>query len=203
MRLDGIWFYWFAWMGWIIITFHLQKGKLRSRLAIAVLVLISSAHINFLVYKMYVSVGFVFLLFLLYFEAARLKNMKLLYILICTFILTFAYVSFQLFRIFDPVWIIFHPVLMVTFILTYLVLILVKGMKERLLTFLFGICHGEILNSVIMQYFKFPYNLGDLLFFDVVAIGLVLISLWFGIERFSSSINLSLIKTNKRKAGTL
>ncbi len=203
MFLEGIWFYWFAWLGWIIITFFLKKGYYRTGLASIVLLLLITAHHSFSFLNINISTGFLLLLLITYVQAARIKNIKLLYILICTFILSFAFVSFHLFRLFDPVWVIFHPAFMVAIILTYLVLLLAKNMKERFITFLFGVCHGEVLYSVIMDYFSFPYRMGSLSFFDVVALGIMLISIWHGIERLSVTINQGISKTSKRKAGTL
>ncbi|MFZ3588634.1 YphA family membrane protein [Bacillus sp. DJP31] len=201
--MEGISFYWFAWMGWIIITFFMKKGKLRTRLASLVLILLITAHHHSSFSKIEVSYGFIVLLLITYIQVAYMKNSKLLYILICTFILTFAYVSFQLFRLFDPIWVIFQPSFMVAFILIYLVLLLAKSRKERIIMFLFGVSHGEILYGVIMDYFRFPYSMGNLSFFDVVVFGIILLFMWDGIERLSAMFNQGISKTSKRKAGIL
>jgi hypothetical protein len=203
MVLEGIWFYWLAWLGWVVVTFFVKKGRLRTGLAYSLLLFIITAHQVVSIYQSTVSIGFLFMLMSVYLYAARLPNLKLLYAFICTIILTFSFVSFHLFRMFDPVWVIFHPSFMVALILTYLVLILNKNMAERILIFLFGLCHGEVLYSVIMERYSFPYIIGNLAFFDVAALGLLFISLWNGFELVSASFNQSTRKTNKRKAGII
>jgi hypothetical protein len=203
MVMEGIWFYWLAWLGWVVVTFLAKKGKLRTWLSYSLLLFIITAHQVVLIYQSPVSIGFLFMMLCVYSYASRLPNHKLLYTFICTVILTFSFVSFHLFRMFDPVWVIFHPSFMVALILTYLVLTLIKNMRERILIFLFGLCHGEVLYSIIMERYSFPYIIGNLAFFDVVALGLLFISLWNGFELVSSSFNQSTRKTNKRKAGII
>jgi hypothetical protein len=203
VAMEGIWFYWFAWMGWVIITFFFKKGKTRTKLSYLTLMLIITANLNVLYANNNISLGFLLMMIFGYISASRLPNRRLLYIFICTVILSLSFVSFHLFSIFDPVWVIFHPSFMLGFILTYLVLILVKNINERMVIFFLGICHGELLYGYIMKHFSFPYIFGSLSFFDLTAIGLLFISIWWGVEALSDYLNQSTTKTNKRKAGIL
>jgi hypothetical protein len=201
MVLEGIWFYWLAWLGWIILTFFFKKGKLRTGLAILLLIIIITAHHNISVLHTQMSIGFLLLLVFNYLLIANFSYKKLLYLFVSTVIMAFSYVSFYLFSIYDPVWVIFHPSYMAALILTYLVLLLFKVKQERYTAFLFGLCHGELLYGLIMDYYTFPVTFGNLEFFDVFAIGATFISIWNGFENLSAVINQIARKTNKRKAG--
>lgn len=199
--MEGIWFYWVTWMGWIVVTFFLKKGELRFKLALFILLYIISAHYVFSFHEINISLGFLILLGMSYVLVSGLPNHKLFYFFICSVILSFSYVSFFLFKLFDPVWVIINPAFMLAFILMYLVIILVKDIKTRVNLFLFGSCHGELLYGLIMNYFTFPHIVGYLSFFDAVAIGLVFMTFWYGFERISAYINQVALKSNKRRAG--
>ncbi|WP_246942230.1 hypothetical protein [Bacillus pinisoli] len=199
--MEGIWFYWLAWIGWVILTFFWPKGKLRTVLTACLLILIITAHKNIDILQTEASIGFIFLFACNFVLIIHYSYMKLLYLFISTVIMSFSYVSFHLFKIYDPVWVMFHPSFMVAVLLTYLALLLVKNQKERYIIFLFGLCQGELLYGIIMDYFSFPVIFGALSFFDIAAIGLTCISCWNGFEKLSAAINQSIKKTNKRKAG--
>ncbi|MFD1738569.1 hypothetical protein ACFSCX_18765 [Bacillus salitolerans] len=187
--MEGIWFYWIGWIGWVITTFIVGKGKVRTQVAILILVLLSFAHMKISILSHEISIGFLILLFVSYMMSAKLNNITLLYISICTIILGLAYVTFYLFSLFDPVWIVFNPTFMVSFILTYLVLLLTKQSLKRYIIFIIGICHGEVLYRVILSKIQFTQTIGTLLFFDIVAIGIFMISLWNGLELLSTYFN--------------
>jgi hypothetical protein len=201
MVLEGIWFYWLAWLGWIVLTFFFKKGKLRTGLASCLLLIMITAHQTLSVLHTSVSIGFILLLILNYLLVTSFSYKKLLYLFVCTVIISFSYVSFYLYSIFDPVWVMFHPSFMLAFLLTYLVLLLFKVKKERYIAFLFGLSHGDLLYVFVMDYYSFPITFGNLAFFDVMAIGITFISTWNGFELLSAVLNQSTKRTNKRKAG--
>jgi hypothetical protein len=201
--MEGIWFYWFAWMGWVVITFFLKKGHIRTYSSYFTLLLIITANLTMTFLGNTMSLGFLLMFVVAYMSASRLANKRLLFIFICTVILSLSFVSFYLFRLFDPVWVIFHPSFMLALILTYLTIILVKDLKERLVLFLLGVCHGDFLQYFVMKYFAFPHVVGSLAFFDITAIGLLFISVWGGLEGLTTYFNQSMTKNNKRKAGIL
>ncbi|KAA0550278.1 hypothetical protein FZW96_02770 [Bacillus sp. BGMRC 2118] len=202
--MEGIWFYWFSWMGWIIVTFLLKKNRTRTIIAFILLFLIITANISGVVFHYFeVSLGYLILFISTFIFSSKLPNKKLPYLIICTMIISMAYVCFYLFSLFDPVWILFNPTFMLGTLLTYIVLLLQKEKGMRMLTFSFGVCYGEFVHFCVMKYHSFPYTLGGLSFFDVTAIGIVLISCWNTFETVSSHFNQSLNKVNKRKAGIL
>jgi hypothetical protein len=188
-ELEGLWFYWVGWIVWVITTFFMKKGKMRNWLAFLVLMLLNTAHLNLNIMSQEVTIGFLLLICLSYIASARLKVKTLVYIVICTIILCLAYVSFHLFSLYDPVWVVFNPKLMVGILLTYLVIILTRDLGNRFLLFTIGACHGEVVYQIILSTYQFPYTIGSLSFFDIVAVGIVLISLWSGLEIISSYFN--------------
>ncbi|MBM6619880.1 YphA family membrane protein [Bacillus suaedaesalsae] len=201
--MEGIWFYWFTWIGWIIVTFFHKKNSTRTYLTILFLFLIITADISWVFINFEITLGYITLFISAFIYSSKIPNKKLPYLLICTLILTMAYVCFYLFSLFDPVWVLFNPKFMLGALLTYIVLLLMKEKELRFLTFAFGVCYGELVHFCIMKYYSFPYILGSLSFFDVAALGLLFISSWNGLEIVTSHFNHSMNKTNKRKAGIL
>lgn len=199
--MEGILFYWFSWIGWVVVTFFFKKNVNRDFFAFLFLVLIITADFSVILYGTEFSIGFILLYLSAFMYSSNIPNKKLPYLIICNMILSMSYVIFYLFSIFDPVWLLFNPTFMLGGLLTYIVLLLVKEKEMRIMTLVFGVCTGELVLLLIMDYFSFPYMLGNITFFDVVALGFLLVSSWNGIEIIISYFNHSVIKSNKRKAG--
>lgn len=199
--MEGIWFYWISWISWVVVTFFLKKDRVRLQLATIILILIIAAHYIVSFNQINVSAGFIIMFIMVYMFVSVIPNQRLIYFFICTIILSFAFVSFYLFKLFDPVWVVFEPTIMLAFILIYLVFLLEKGMKNRILLFIFGSTHGELLYAAVMNHFSFPHVMGSLSFFDALAVGLLFITLLKAFERLSAYFQQHTQKTNKRREG--
>ncbi len=74
-----------------------------------------------------------FLLIVSYYLISQENRRAIIYFYICSFIVTIAYVTFHLFEIFDPVWIIFNKEWMMGIGFTILAILLQNNLKGRLL----------------------------------------------------------------------
>lgn len=104
--LDGLLFYWLFWAGWIMTTFFYPKTH-SDRLTISAWLLgaITLSTITFSLFSIEWSGTGAFILLTIFVYGAGLPMKKLLYFMITSFIVMLANVSFLLFELFDPVWI--------------------------------------------------------------------------------------------------
>lgn len=181
--MEGLFFYWISWMVWIMATFFMARtNKYRFLLSawILCLMILSSLTLNILNYEIGTS-GF-FLLVSLYIFTGRLKKLSKLYFLFCTFILMMAYVTFHLFELFDPVWVIFSREWMLSILMVYMAVLLQKNRMLRLPLILLGGIQGEFLYAFILKPFSFPYTIGSLAFLDIMSISISISALWIAVH---------------------
>jgi hydrogenase maturation factor len=95
-------------------------------------------------------------------------------------------VTFHLFEIFDPIWIIFKKEWMMGITLWYLAILLQKTLKGRLLIVFAGAMQGEILYAFILNKFQFPYLIGTFAYFDVCSLTAVMLTGWSLLENAGS-----------------
>ncbi|MCM3692857.1 YphA family membrane protein [Neobacillus niacini] len=181
--MEGSLFYWILWLFWVSITFFMNKQNLyRAKLAACILVIIILSNVHFTVGSFQFFASGLFLLLLSYIIFSKKKLGSLLYAFICSFIVTISYVTFNLFFIFDPVWVVFQKEWMLGFCLSCLAIILQKSLKDRLLIMVSGTMQGEILYAFYLSKFDFSYPIGAIPYLDVSALTLLLLVCWSALE---------------------
>jgi hypothetical protein len=181
--LDGSVFYWICWCFWTFLTFVVNKqNPYRLRLSAFILSLIILANYHFTLIGFDFYAGGLLLLLAAYAFTYREKNKTIMYFFICSFIVSIAYVTFHLFEIFDPVWVIFNKDWMMGILICYLSILLQKGLKGRLLMVASGTMQGEFLYAYILRKFDFPYSAGTLTYLDAFAIITILLVGWSCLE---------------------
>lgn len=184
--MEGLVFYWIQWCYWIYLTFILNKqNPYRFLLSAYILILMIVANFHFIFAGFDFYAGGLFLLFLSYSFTYKKQKNKFVYFFICSFIVTIAYAAFQLFEIFDPVWVIFNKDWMMGIGICYLAVLLQKGLKDRLLIITSGSMQGEILYAFILRKYDFPYPIGTLAYLDVFTISISLLTAWSFLENAS------------------
>lgn len=181
--MEGSMFYWIFWVFWVYITFFMQKQYLyRTKLAafILIVIILSSVHFKVMNIEFYAS-GLVMLL-LSYILFSKKKLASLLYAFICSFIITISYVTFHLFVIYDPVWVIFQKEWMLGVCLSCLAIFLQTSLKDRLLIIISGIIQGEILYAFYLRKFEFTYPIGSISSLDVSSLTVLLLVSWSILE---------------------
>lgn len=199
--MEGTYFYWIAWMTWIICTFFMNKTKMRLISAVLVLILIITSNYQTHIHNIMINFPLIILLLSGYYFLATKTAKEKVYLLICTITLTIAYCSFQLFELFDPIWLIFNRKWMFSILLVYLTLMLIKEPKSRLIGVTIGACQGDILYGFVLSEFRFSYEIGSLLFLDVVAISGFAIYIWSKLEGAVQYFDVMFQKNTKEKHG--
>jgi hypothetical protein len=181
--MEGSMFYWILWVFWIYVTFFMNKqNRYRSKLGsvILVLIILSNVHFKIMSFEFYAS-G-LFILLLSYIILGKKKLGSLLYAFICSFIVTIAYVTFNLFVIYDPVWVIFQKEWMMGICFSCLAIFLQTSLKDRLLIIVSGTMQGEILYAIYLSKFEFSYPIGTIAYLDVFSLITILLVSWSILE---------------------
>jgi hypothetical protein len=205
VEMDGTYFYWIAWFFWILTTFFMKKSKERYLFTVIILLLIifSNKVIVLDIFRINASLGITLLSCYVFLALFTEKNnyKKVVYLLVCTLTITTAYVSFHLFELFDPIWVVFNRTIMLVFCLVYLTLLLIKDRKKRVLCMMIGACQGELLYAFILKNFPFEYEIGALSFLDVMALSVFTIFIWSALEYTIKYFDTYFEKTTKEKHG--
>ncbi|SDM45951.1 hypothetical protein [Bacillus sp. OK048] len=181
--MEGSLFYWILWSFWVYITFVMDKSnRHRSALAACILVVIILSNTHFMVAGFEYYAGGLFLLILSYIILSKKKLGSLLYAFICSFILTISYVTFNLFVIYDPIWVIFEKEWMMGICFSCLAIFLQTSLKERMLIFVSGTMQGEILYAYYLRKFELSYPIGTVAYLDVSALTILLLVSWSILE---------------------
>jgi hypothetical protein len=185
--MEGSMFYWICWFYWVLFAFILNKqNPYRLKLSVAVLVIIAISNIHFMVAGIELYASGILLLVISYVLISREKRRAIIYYFICSFIITIAYVTFHLFELFDPVWIVFKKEWMMGICFCILSLLLQKHVKGRLLIIASGTMQGEILYAYFLSRYDIPYSIGSLAYLDVCLLTFMMITGWSALENAGS-----------------
>jgi hypothetical protein len=176
--MDGIYFYSFFWIVWVIATFFMKKTAWRTMVAAVALITIILSSVSLNIGGFQVTLSFLFLFFLSCYYAAKQTRRKLVYMAIAVLTVAFAYTSFQLLVLFDPVWIWMDHRWMLATILVILCFLFYKNIQSRLLCLVIGSCQGEMLYSIISQKVSFSYIIGSYSFLDTVSLSACCTFIW-------------------------
>lgn len=169
-------FYWISWAIWVILTFILKrKNPNRFRLSAAILIVIILANTHFTLWRFEINLSSIFLIFFCYKNLGGKSGKTISYFYLCSFIVSIAYVTFHLFEIFDPVWLILKKEWMMGICLGYLAILLQKSFKGRLLIIISGTIQGEILYAYILNKYGFPYQISSFAYLDAFALTIALL----------------------------
>lgn len=181
--MGGLSFLWISWAIWIFVTFFMKKqSPYRTKLAAALLGMIICSSFHFPIGGLDIYAGGLFALLFCYHLLAVEKKRTIIYFFICSYIVTAAYSALHLFEIYDPVLIIFNKDWMMAIILAYIVLILQKTLKGRLILLVSGTMQGEILLAIVVDKLSFNYPVGSFDYLDICAISSALILGWSFLE---------------------
>lgn len=165
---DGTLYYWFMWMGWVITTFLIEKGRTRDMMVLVLLtgIILSGLSVPFQLG----SVNTAFLFFLCVGLAyVIVQSNQLLYYVTSCFILATAYVSLELFALYDPVKLIFNKKYMIIFILTAMLIVLSKTKKDQFFIPLIGLFIGDTLHQLIIYRLIGKIGIGSMYVMDILA----------------------------------
>jgi hypothetical protein len=180
-------FYWISWSIWVTLTFLLKKeNPSRFGLSAAILIVIILANTHFTLWEFEINSSGIFLIFYCYTALSGEKKKTISYFYLCSFIVTIAYVTFHLFELFDPVWLILKKEWMMGICLGYLAILLQKSLRGRLLIIISGTLQGEILYTYILNKYGFPYQISSFAYLDACSLTAALLLGWSFIEYVGS-----------------
>ncbi|MDM5331212.1 hypothetical protein [Neobacillus sp. CF12] len=181
--MEGSMFYWILWVFWVSITFFMNKqNPYRTKVAIGLLMVIILSNVHFMVGSFQFYASGIFMLLLSFIILGKKKLGPLLYAFICSFIITISYVTFNLFVIYDPIWVIFQKEWMMGICMGCLAIFLQKSLKDRLLIIVSGTMQGEILYAFYLSKFEFSYPIGTIAYLDVTSLVILLLVSWSILE---------------------
>jgi hypothetical protein len=189
-RMEGVLFYWFAWMGWIWTTFLLNKNnenRVRFSIWLLVLIIFSPYRMTIMGIEVYLAAFILLSLFVV--STAYLTSRVFLSVFISVFIVMLGYVSFLLFELFDPVWVLFDRKWMIAVGGVLLSSVLQSTIRLRVISLVTGMLLGDFLFAVLLKKLSFSYLVAAPAFMDILSIIIMLIVIWTGLSYFAQASN--------------
>ncbi len=177
--MEGALFYWLSWLGWVWSTFFMSKqNNYRLKIAMGLLILIITSPYKIEILGIEVYLSAIVLMMYLLMETAKLKTRRFINVFVTTFIIMIGYVSFLLFELFDPVWVIFNRNWMIALGGILMSSVLQTERHLQVLALGYGLLQGEVLFSFIMKKLSFPYEVASPAFLDIISLSAMLLSVW-------------------------
>lgn len=179
----------------------MKRHKMQERLSIGLLVCIALSMQKMVIFNIEISVVSLLLLFTAYYFVAKEQGKLQIYLLITSLILLLAYVTFLLFALYDPVWVIFPKNLMAATVLAYLTIILHEPFHLRIIALTIGMVQGDILYSMIVGKLLSKVTIGTFEFFDMFSLTIAFVCIVSGLKKvaFIFENHLQQIEKEKQK----
>ncbi|MDC2865946.1 MULTISPECIES: YphA family membrane protein [unclassified Bacillus (in: firmicutes)] len=181
--MEGGYFYLLAWMGWVITTFFLKKDTVRFKISAVILLFIICSQTVISFAFITISVNAFLLAGISFIGIAAYSVWKKVYTILCALIIAMLYASFSLIELYDPIWIVVDRTWMLSSILVYTSVLLHRDRLLRIWGLYVGALQGELFVAFILKTFNFPYQLGSLQFFNMIAVSTMFCSLLYGIGK--------------------
>lgn len=198
--LPGLFFYWTAWVAWIIITFFMEKGKLRTELAFLVLMVIFLSNRFISIHHTAINISLIPLLLYSYRQVAKFKPYEMFLTLLVCQVATFGYIGFTLYAVHEPAIQWLDLKWMSAILLVLIILFTVQSFSLRCLTSIISAIHGNLLYAFLMDRFSLSVKAGTLDFLDMLAASLGILLVWHGYGLFIHMMNHTFKKTNRQRS---
>lgn len=173
--MAGYTYLWLSWILWIIVTFFMRKSRRRTFLASWILLTMIGSRLFMIIDHHHISFAYMSVIcgaFLLHSKSSRW-----VYHLFASLTVMIGYTAILLWEYTSPIWMFLPRFVMIPFLCSFLILSLVKGFYNQLMTGLLGICAGELLYSLMLSSYHLHKPVGDLIFLDHIL--LTMSSLFF------------------------
>jgi hypothetical protein len=197
--MEGIFIYWFGWGLWVIISFFWARSKKRFWSAFAILTLLIVLPITFVIVNTSFHLAYCLFSIYLFWQASKGKRLKRIHSFIASITIGAAYAGFEMVLIFDPVvefidsrWMIGCMVAIIAFLLS-------TNFSHRLLLAFLGLIQGELLAGLVSQHhLHLGRTIGNLYFFDIIAIVGLLFSVVWLLKQLSMLLGRFVVKEQKQ-----
>lgn len=184
--MEGVYFYIVSWFGWWIATFWMKQTANRFYIATGFLLLLLSSGIHISVGVLSISGSLLFILVLCLLGICPYPWWKTLYLFICMGIVAMFYATIQLMVLYDPIWFLKGNLWISSSVMAFLIFLMARTYREKLLVLGISIVQGETLLSVVLWKFQFHNEIGTLYSLDVLMCVFCLVSIYtaFGKSKF-------------------
>ncbi|MCA1039791.1 hypothetical protein LCM00_09795 [Bacillus infantis] len=198
--MEGFYFYLGAWCCWIAAAFFMKRQqKERTALSACLLIAIIVSPYTISLGSIHISAAGLFILICCYAEAASITGLKAVYFFVSVFMIMLAYASFQLFALFDPVWVVFKKEWMLAAIMFALSAVLFAGCRKRIAAMLTGAIQGDLIFSLVLEKLSLAYEAWSFSFLDMAAISACALLLWEGFVKLAAYLERQAANLEKEK----
>ncbi|MGM0791579.1 MAG: YphA family membrane protein [Bacillota bacterium] len=198
--VEGFFFYMGAWCCWIAAAFFMkrqQNGRMALSACLLIAIIVSPYTIS--LGSLHISAAGAFILICCYAEAARITRLKAIYFFVSVFMIMLAYTSFQLFALFDPVWVVFKKEWMLAAIMFAMSAVLFTDCRKRIAAMLTGAIQGDFLFSMVLEKLSLAYEAWSFSFLDMAAISSCALLLWDGFVKLAAYLERQAANLEKEK----
>jgi hypothetical protein len=192
--MDGVYFYWFCWIIWVIVTFLFPKTKIRTIIAVWILLTISLSRLYISISYVEISAAYLCIFIGIMICLTRVKPVSIH--LFSAFTIMIGYSSILIWESIAPVWLFMPRLLIIPMISVLLMVILSKGFYGRFTTGILGLCGGELLYGCLLVNFSIPDIIGELQFLDILLVVLLFLLCIEGYQLFRNKLFLYFSKAN-------
>ncbi|WP_081415083.1 YphA family membrane protein [Ectobacillus panaciterrae] len=167
--MEGSYFYFFSWCGWIIATFWMKKDRMRLFAAMSILLIIIGSHTYVFIGMFQISVSYLTIMGVCFLGLSRSGWWQIVYGIMSAAIIAMLYAVFHMIELYDPVWIMMDRTWLLSAVLVYAVLLLIRKPVNRIFVICIGAVQGEAMLAIVLQTFGFHNEIGAPAFLDVIA----------------------------------
>lgn len=187
--MEGVFFYWIFWLAWVWTMFFVPKMvSIRFSLLFHLLAVMVLSRYIVSIYFFSVQLSGLYMFFVGCIVIRKCSFLKTLAVIINCFLIAMAYASFQLFMLLDPIWVIVKPIYLQCFFMNYLVNLLVKDWRIRVLVLLLGMILGDLVYGGLLTYKSMPYVSLSFAWHDAIVMVLIVQLFWSLLEYVSKWI---------------
>lgn len=181
--MDGLFFYWVIWMAWVCIMFFVSKKvSYRFILLFHLLAVIVLSRYILTIYSFSIQLSGIYLFVIMCIMIRKYSFYKIVGVILNTFIVAMGYASFQFFVLLDPIWVMMEPSYLQCLFMNYLVLLLAKNWRMRLLVLQLGMITGDLVYGGVLTYQNLPYISLSFSWHDAITMVLIVQLLWSYLE---------------------
>jgi len=158
--MNDIVFYWVAWACWIWAACMMEKGKIRTQIAVFSLIAIICSNYTCSIADYSVNVAIIFFLLLSIYCIITKHLAKQIYLVFIAAAAALGYASIVLLSIFDPVLVILPINIMTTIFLLIIASIVAKQLIDKLFIIFFSTAIGEIIIGIIFGQLRLQSEIG-------------------------------------------
>lgn len=181
--MEGLFFYWISWIVWVCTMFFVpKKVSFRFYLLFHLLGIMVFSRYILTIYSFSIQLSGLYMFFIICIKIRKYPLLKTVGVILNSFLVAIAYASFQLFVLLDPIWVMMEPVYLQCLFLNYLVLLLAKEWRIRVVILILGMIIGDIVYSGVLTYQLLPYVSLSFSWHDAMVMVLIAQLLWSYLE---------------------